>query len=179
MLANAADALRLVPQPEVRLRRIRGQLTMAPAIAGLDHVVLRGGMVLPGVDGISVIGSSFDIDDDDPQLRADSHAGNLERLEQMLPGAARGLDPETLEGRVAFRAVVPDRLPMIGPLGDGLFCSYAFGSRGLLWAGLAGEIIASMLEGEPLPMERKLAAAVDPGRFALRAMRKKATSAPA
>ena len=183
ILANAADALRLSPQPAVRLRRIRGQLTLAPAIAGLDHVVLRGGMALPGVEGISVIGASFDVGDDDPQLRADSHAGNLERLERMLPGASRGLDPARLEGRVAFRAVVPDRLPMIGPMSDprgaGLFGAFAYGSRGLLWAGLGGELIASMLEGEPLPVERKLAAAVAPERFFLRKKRKTATSAPA
>ena len=172
ILANAADALRLAPQPEVRLRRVRGQLTMAPAIKGLAHVVLRGGMVLPAVDGVSVIGASFDLDDDDPQVRADSHAGNLERLEQMLPGAGRGLDPAKLEGRVAFRAVVSDRMPMVGSLGNGLFGAFAYGSRGLLWASLAGEIIACMLEGEPLPVERKLAAAVDPERFSIRARRK-------
>ena len=179
VLANAADALRLNPQPEVRLRRVRGQLTLVPAIAGLEHAVLRGGMVLPGIDGLSLVGASYDIDDEDPHLRPDSHAGNLARLEQVLPGAARGLDPEKLDGRVAFRAVVRDRLPMVGPLGNGLFGAFAFGSRGLLWASLAGEIIASMLDGEPLPVERKLAAAVDPGRFALRAGRKKSTSAPA
>ena len=176
VLANAADALRLSPQPAVRLRRVRGQLTLAPAIAGLRHVVLRGGMVLPGVDGVSVIGASFDIGDDNPQLRAESHAGNLERLEQMLPGASSGLDPAKLAGRVAFRAVVPDRLPMIGPIdnprGKGLYGAFAYGSRGLLWAGLGGELLASMIEGEPLPVERKLAAAVDPGRFALRAARR-------
>jgi len=172
ILANAADALRLAPQPDVRLRRVRGQLTMAPAIEGLAHVVLRGGMVLPAVDGVSVIGASFDLDDDDPRVRADSHAGNLERLEQMLPGAARGLDPEKLEGRVAFRAVVSDRMPMVGSLGNGLFGAFAYGSRGLLWASLAGEIISGMLEGEPLPVERKLAAAVDPARFSIRAKRK-------
>jgi len=179
VLANAADALRLAPQAEVRLRRVRGQLTLAPAIEGLGHVVLRGGMALPGVDGVSVIGASFDVGDDDPQVRADSHAGNLERLERVLPGAGRGLDPAKLGGRVGFRAVVPDRLPMIGPLGNGLFAAFAYGSRGMLWASLAGEIIASILEGEPLPVERKLAAAVDPGRFALRAKRKGLTSAPA
>lgn len=176
VLANASDALRLAPQPAVRLRRVRGQLTLVPAIAGLDHVLLRGGMALPGIDGLSVVGASYDLDDDDPALRADSHAGNLARLEQMLPGAARGLDPEKLDGRVAFRAVVRDRLPLLGPLedarGPGLFGAFAYGSRGLLWASLAGEMIASMLEGEPLPVERKLAAAVDPGRFRLRAARR-------
>jgi len=187
VLANAADALRLAPQPEVRLRRVRGQLTLVPAIAGLDHVVLRGGMVLPGIDGVSLAGASFDIGDEDPEVRADSHAGNLARLEQMLPGTCAAfnppLDPAKLDGRVAFRAVVRDRLPMVGSLEDargaGLYGAFAYGSRGLLWAGLCGELIASMLHGEPLPVERKLAAAVHPGRFAIRAARKKATSAPA
>jgi len=177
VLANAADALRLSPHPEVRLRSVRGQLTLVPAIEGLQHVVLRGGMVLPGIDGVSVVGASYDIGDEDPQLRADSHAGNLARLEQMLPGASRGLDPAKLDGRVAFRAVVRDRLPLVGPLGNGLFGAFAYGSRGLLWASLAGEIIASILAGEPLPVERKLAAAVDPGRFALRAARRGAGAA--
>lgn len=180
ILANASDALRLAPQPAVRLQRVRGQLTLAPAIAGLDHVLLRGGMVLPGIEGVSVVGASFDIGDEDPQPRADSHAANLARLEQVLPGASQGLDPEKLAGRVAFRAVVRDRMPLVGPLGNGLFGAFAYGSRGLLWAGLAGELLASMLEGEPLPVERKLAAAVDPARFALRASRKKSpTNAPA
>lgn len=187
VLANAAAALRLAPQPAVRLRTVRGQLTLVPAIEGLRHVLLRGGMALPGLDGMSVIGASFDIGDDDPALRADSHAGNLERLEQMLPGALAGfnprLDPEKLDGRVAFRAVVPDRLPMIGPIadhrGEGLYAAFAYGSRGMLWAGLGGELLASMLEGDPLPVERRLAAAVDPGRFALRERRKRSTSAPA
>ncbi|HLX79592.1 MAG TPA: bifunctional tRNA (5-methylaminomethyl-2-thiouridine)(34)-methyltransferase MnmD/FAD-dependent 5-carboxymethylaminomethyl-2-thiouridine(34) oxidoreductase MnmC [Burkholderiales bacterium] len=180
ILANAADALRLSPQPDVRLRRVRGQLTLIPAIEGLTHVLLRGGMALPGIDGLSMVGASYDIDDEDPRPRADSHAGNLARLEQMLPGASRGLDPEKLEGRVAFRAVVRDRLPMIGPIedprGGGLYGTFAYGSRGLLWAGLGGELLASMLENEPLPVERKLAAAVDPGRFALRAARRSAGS---
>jgi tRNA 5-methylaminomethyl-2-thiouridine biosynthesis bifunctional protein len=180
ILANAADALRLWPQPAVKLRRVRGQLTLVPAITGLEHIVLRGGMALPGIDGVSVVGSSYDVDDEDTELRADSHAGNLERLEQMLPGALEGfnprLDPAALDGRVAFRAVVPDRLPMIGPLGNGLFAAFAYGSRGLLWASLAGELLAGMLEGEPLPVERKLAAAMDPGRFALRAARRSAGS---
>jgi tRNA 5-methylaminomethyl-2-thiouridine biosynthesis bifunctional protein len=92
----------------------------------------------------------------------------------MLPGASAGLDAEKLDGRVAFRAVVRDRLPLVGPMGNNLFGAFAYGSRGLLWAGLAGEIIASQLEGEPLPVERKLAAAVAPGRFALRAARRSA-----
>ena len=182
ILANAADALRLSPQPSIPLRRVRGQLSLVPGIAGLRAVVLRGGMALPAVDGLSAVGASFDIDDEDPLPRADSHAGNLERLERMLPGAGAGLDPGQLEGRVAFRATVRDRLPLVGTLedarGPGLYGAFAYGSRGLIWSGIAAELIASMLEGEPLPLERKLVAALDPARFALRAARRGAGAAP-
>ena len=175
VLANAADALRLSPQPDARLRRVRGQLSLVPPLP-ISHVLLRGGLALPAVDGRSVVGASFDIDDDDPEVRRDSHEGNLERLEQMLPGASSGLDPAALHGRVGFRAVVRDRLPMVGELpdarGPGLYCATAYGSRGLLWCGLAGEQIASQLDGDPLPVERRLAAALEPARFAKRAARR-------
>ncbi|CAG9228858.1 hypothetical protein BVI434_550049 [Burkholderia vietnamiensis] len=40
-----------------------------------------------------------------------------------------------------------------------------------MWASLGAELIASQLEGEPLPLERELADAVDPARFLIRALR--------
>lgn len=173
VLANASDALRLAPSPHVRLRRVRGQLTYLPPIEGLRCAVLRGGMVLPPIDGITVTGASFDLDDDDPTVRTASHEGNLERLERIIPGAARGLDPRALEGRTSFRTVARDRLPLAGALdAPGLYGAFAYGSRGLLWAGLAAELLASLMEGEPLPLEVALADALAPARFELRARRR-------
>ena len=173
VLANAGDALHLAPSEHIRLRRVRGQLTHLPPLQKLKTVLLRGGMVLPAIDGISVTGASFDLDDEDRAMRADSHAGNLERLERLVPGAARGLDPKKLDGRVAFRTVARDRLPLIGALdAPGLYGAFAYGSRGLLWAGLGAELLASQMEGEPLPLEGALADAVAPGRFAARAKRR-------
>jgi tRNA 5-methylaminomethyl-2-thiouridine biosynthesis bifunctional protein len=174
VLANAAEALRLAPSPHIRLRHVRGQLTYLPPIEPLRCVVLRGGLVLPPVDGITVTGASFDLEDTDASVRTDSHEGNLERLESIIPGAAAGLDAASLQGRTAFRSVARDRLPLIGPL-DGasaLYGAFAYGSRGLLWAGLGAELLASRMEGEPLPLEAPLAGALDPGRFALRARRR-------
>jgi tRNA 5-methylaminomethyl-2-thiouridine biosynthesis bifunctional protein len=174
VLANAADALRLAPSKHIALRRVRGQLTHLPPIEALRCVLLRGGMLLPAIDGVSVTGASFDLDDEDAAVRARSHAGNLERLERILPGASAGLDPAALEGRTAFRTVVRDRLPLVGALEgeNGLYAAFAYGSRGLLWAGLAAELLASQMEGEPLPLEGALADAVQPGRFARRAGRR-------
>jgi tRNA 5-methylaminomethyl-2-thiouridine biosynthesis bifunctional protein len=173
VLANAADALRLAPSPHIRLRRVRGQLTYLPPIKKLRAVLLRGGMVLPPIDGITVTGASFDLEDADASVRAGSHEGNLERLERIVPGAGRGLDAAALPGRTSFRTVARDRLPLVGALdSDGLYGAFAYGSRGLLWAGLGAELLASLMEGEPLPLEAPLADALAPDRFAWRAARR-------
>jgi tRNA 5-methylaminomethyl-2-thiouridine biosynthesis bifunctional protein len=172
VLCNSAEATKLQPVPHLRLRRVRGQVSYLPedAVEAPHAVVLRGGMVLPPVNGLCVVGASFDIDDEDPEPRADSHAGNLERLRGVLPNAI--LTDTAVEGRVAFRAVAPDRLPLVGKLGQDVYGAFAYGSRGLVWAGLAAELIACELEGEPLPLEGKLVEALAPGRFAARALRR-------
>ena len=175
VLANSADAIRLAPQEHMRVRRVRGQLTLVPAIAGLDKVLIRGGFAIPGIDGVSAIGASFDIDDEDPNVRADSHEGNLARLKQLIPDLPLNL--KTIGGRVSFRSVVPDRLPVIGRLDENLYGAFAYGSRGLVWAGLGGELLASLMEGEPLPIEKKLVSALAPQRFILREKRKNPTAA--
>jgi tRNA 5-methylaminomethyl-2-thiouridine biosynthesis bifunctional protein len=168
ILANAGEAPKLCPVPHLRLRAVRGQLTYVPAEA-LDPphvVVLRGGMVLPPVDGICVTGATYDLEDPHAAVREEDHAGNLERLRGIL-----GVDVRArVDGRVAFRAVTPDRLPVVGKLAEGVYGAFAYGSRGLVWAALAAELLASELEGEPLPIEATLANAMDPGRFRRRAV---------
>jgi tRNA 5-methylaminomethyl-2-thiouridine biosynthesis bifunctional protein len=161
--------------PHLRLRRVRGQLTYLPEgrIEAPRVVVLRGGMVLPPVDGLCVAGASFDLEDDDPEPRAASQAGNLERLQSILTVDLRD---EAFENRVAFRSVAPDRLPVVGKIADNVYGAFAYGSRGLVWAALAAELLASELEGEPLPLEGKLAEALSPQRFARRALRRSAGS---
>ena len=171
ILANSFGAAELHPVPHLRLRRVRGQLTYVPegALEAPHVVVLRGGMVLPPVDGVCVVGASYDLDDEDASLREDSHAGNLARLQGILNVE---VERAALGGRVAFRAVAPDRLPLVGKMAEGVYAAFAYGSRGLLWAGLAAELLACALEGEPLPLEGTLVDAMDPLRFAQRAARR-------
>jgi tRNA 5-methylaminomethyl-2-thiouridine biosynthesis bifunctional protein len=194
ILANSSDATRLAPLSQ-SLARVRGQVTYVPAEAldGPRAVITGGGHVLPAIDGVVVTGSTYDRDDDPaPQIRG--HEANLMRLANLLPDARLALDAAKLAGVVGFRAVAPDRLPLVGPVPDveetrtrkdelagahlrdlprvaGLYCITGFASRGLVWSALAGELIASMLEGEPLPLESDLADAIDPARFVLRQLR--------
>jgi tRNA 5-methylaminomethyl-2-thiouridine biosynthesis bifunctional protein len=172
ILANGAEALRLHPLPHLRLRRVRGQVTYVPA-ASVDAprtVVLRGGMVLPALDELCVVGATYDLEDEDPAPRVESHASNLERAAGILPGFT--FDPKSVQGRVGFRAVAADRLPVVGNLSGNTYGAFAYGSRGLLWSTLAAEFIASQLEGEPLPVEGTLCDALSPARFARRAARR-------
>jgi tRNA 5-methylaminomethyl-2-thiouridine biosynthesis bifunctional protein len=61
---------------------------------------------------------------------------------------------------------VTDRLPIYVPTAlEGVFTATGLGSRGLLWAPLGAELLASTLSGEPSPLPRDLAAAISPRRF--------------
>jgi len=190
VLANSHDAVRLAPL-DVQLRRVRGQLTRLPAarMTAPAAVLAGAGHLIPDTDGGTIIGATYDFDSEIPEPRTEDHAGNLKRLEGLLPGTAAGIDPAALEGAVGFRCVAADRLPLIGALPDagallpgdtlrnasrtpGLYGAFAYASRGLTWAALGAELIAGMVDGEPLPLECDLADAIDPARFALRRARR-------
>lgn len=172
------------------LSRVRGQVSHIPAgrLPALSHAACREGYLSPAVDGFHCVGASYAYDEE-TALRDEEHEGNLRRLAHILPDADAGIDPAGLGGRVGFRAATPDRLPLVGALADpgrpvdremrlaglsrqtGLFGLLGLGSRGLVWAALAAEALASQLEGDPMPLEGDLLDAVDPGRFLLRASR--------
>ncbi|MCC8402106.1 bifunctional tRNA (5-methylaminomethyl-2-thiouridine)(34)-methyltransferase MnmD/FAD-dependent 5-carboxymethylaminomethyl-2-thiouridine(34) oxidoreductase MnmC [Paraburkholderia sp. MMS20-SJTN17] len=199
IVAGAHEAARIAGLRYAPTRSIRGQLSLLPegSVAPLALPVIGEGYAVPLANGVTLTGATYELDDTDTTLRADGHRENIERVAQMLPAFASALDaaPLTaLAGRVAFRCVTSDRMPMIGQLADegaasrdaarlrgawpldlprvdGLYGAFAYGSRGLVWAALGAELIASQIEGEPWPLERDLAEDIDPARFLLRALR--------
>jgi tRNA 5-methylaminomethyl-2-thiouridine biosynthesis bifunctional protein len=183
--AGAADVPQAAPLP---LTTLRGQVSHVPAdmVPKLPVVLCREAYLTPPSGGVCSAGATYDADPN-PALSPASHAENLERLRGLLsdPDAARDAP---LEGRVGFRCIAPDRLPLVGRLPDfdaagtterlrdvprhpGLYGLLGYASRGLIWAGLAAELLASQIEGEPLPLESSLVDALDPARFVLRARR--------
>ena len=186
ILANAQDAARLAP--ELPLRSVRGQLSYLPAAAlPIFHEVhAREGYVLPPIDGLCVAGASYDFGSDATEPIQSAHEENLRRVAAIFPSLRIGLDPGQLGGRVAFRAMTPDRHPVAGPLPaplaaqepeqlalwprqEGLYALTGLGSRGIVWSALLGELVACQIGGEPLPLEQELLDAIDPARFTWRA----------
>ncbi len=189
IVANGAGARQLAQTAALPLASVRGQVThlAAGALPVLPFVLCREAYLTPPVNGWHSLGASYD-DDADSTLRQSSQDENLAKIRSLLgdPSLA-GAAP--LEGRVGFRCVAPDRLPLVGALPQpdggarierlrdvarhqGLYGLLGYASRGLSWAPLAAELLASQLDGEPLPLEADLAAALDPARFLVRARRR-------
>jgi tRNA 5-methylaminomethyl-2-thiouridine biosynthesis bifunctional protein len=188
VLASGAGVRAFPQAARLPLDALRGQVShvAAGSLPALPLVLCREAYVTPAANGICCAGATYDLDPD-PGLRQSSHDDNLDKLRALLsdPDAARDAP---LQGRVGFRTVAPDRLPLVGALPDfdaaggterlrdvprhpGLYGLLGYASRGLTWAPLAAELLAASLEGEPLPLEASLADALDPARFVLRARR--------
>ncbi|MCL1861044.1 MAG: bifunctional tRNA (5-methylaminomethyl-2-thiouridine)(34)-methyltransferase MnmD/FAD-dependent 5-carboxymethylaminomethyl-2-thiouridine(34) oxidoreductase MnmC [Proteobacteria bacterium] len=174
ILAAGVGVSRFSQAENVPVFSARGQVSVLPAATASAPrvVVCQGGYVTPEVDGLRCAGASFDVGDPDPATRLIDQRANLAKLESILPGYTKGLKVNTLGARVGFRPVSPDRLPLAGAMPiDGLSCHpglyilSGFGARGLAWAALTGEMLASRIEDEPLPLERDLVDAMSPGRF--------------
>ena len=171
--------------PQAPLRPLRGQVSCGAAegVPGLPPFPVNGhGNLVPRVPGDAgafwVLGSTFERDQNTlpltPGEQAAGHAANLDKLRELLPGLARQLEPrfeppEALRAWAAVRCTVPDRVPVVGPIDPaacpGLWVSTAMGARGLTLSLLCGELLASRLHGEPLPLESKLARALEAERL--------------
>ena len=191
ILASGAQASALEQTRDLPITPARGQVSHVPAgqLPALAHALCCEGYLTPALDGMHCLGASYAYDLG-TELREAEHAGNLARLGRILPGAEKSLNAGDLEGRVGFRAATPDRLPLVGALPDmdaplprdiqlhdmprltDLYGLLGLGSRGLVWATLAAEALASQLHGDPLPLEGDLMDAMDPARFRLRAHRR-------
>ena len=199
VLANGCGATAFAQAASLPLAAVRGQVTHLArgTLPELPLVVCRDAYMtppstppsMPGLDAIVSVGASYDLDAA-CALRASSQQGNLQKMAALL-GLPDVVDAP-LAGRVGFRSVAPDRLPLVGALPDhaaaehverierltdvprwpGLHGLLGYASRGLIWAPLAAELLAAQLDGEPLPVESCLAQALDPGRFLLKARRR-------
>jgi tRNA 5-methylaminomethyl-2-thiouridine biosynthesis bifunctional protein len=184
------------------LQSLRGQITLLTATEpskSIAQVLCHDGYITPAINGVHSIGATFDKEEPgDYSLREEDHLENLKKLNHALPGL--GFTAENIAGgRTGYRTTTPDKLPLIGPCPDyddfintfaplrqgtempdvrgkyhdNVFITTAFGAHGMTGAPLAGEIVAAMISGDPLPVPHDLIEYLIPERFILRDLRRR------
>lgn len=164
-ITAAAESAAFLGEYGVTLNRVAGQVSVfsaADVAAPLRSIVCHKGYVIPHGERV-LIGATYNHDDAVGVVTDANHASNAADVENFLPGWLRGAP---VAGRASVRATTPDRLPYVGQVAEGLWVSAGHGSRGMLSAPLAAEMIASALCGEMVPVTHDLCAAVNPLRFA-------------
>lgn len=198
VIASGTGA-RAFPQLDpVPLHQVRGQtchLRATRELARLQVVVGGHATLFPPHEGFCNVAGTYDVDDTDPEWRAEDEERLLTRLAAMLGNSG----PLRAAGsKVGMRCVSDDRMPVVGGIPDWprfnahfgklrrnaravvapftdqprLYAATAFGSHGLNQIPLACEHLASLICGEPSPLPVAMAQLIDPTRFALRALRR-------
>lgn len=192
----------LIPFAELPLYPVRGQVSHVPTsvnLSKLNTVLCYDGYLTPAHHGHHCIGASYGRNQTDLGFRADEQAQNQARLQACLPQQTwpAEVDVSGNQARVGVRSASRDHLPVVGPVaslakladhyaglqGDqqnaaplplhpGLYVLGALGSRGLCSAPLCGELLASEICGDPLPLAADLLEALHPARYWVRKLLK-------
>ncbi|WP_421306066.1 bifunctional tRNA (5-methylaminomethyl-2-thiouridine)(34)-methyltransferase MnmD/FAD-dependent 5-carboxymethylaminomethyl-2-thiouridine(34) oxidoreductase MnmC [Aeromonas veronii] len=192
----------LLPFAELPLYPVRGQVSHVPTSASLSRlntVLCYDGYLTPMHNDQHCIGASYGRNQSSLEFRAEEQIQNQVRLQACLPEQTwpAEVDVSGNEARVGVRCASRDHLPVVGPvarlqgladhyaqlqhdqhnaqplpLHPGLYVLGALGSRGLCSAPLCGELLASEICGDPLPLAADLLEALHPARYWVRKLLK-------
>ncbi|MEJ6017471.1 bifunctional tRNA (5-methylaminomethyl-2-thiouridine)(34)-methyltransferase MnmD/FAD-dependent 5-carboxymethylaminomethyl-2-thiouridine(34) oxidoreductase MnmC [Aeromonas caviae] len=190
----------LLPFAELPLYPVRGQVSHVPTTAGLSQlksVLCYDGYLTPAHNGAHCIGASYGRNQTDLAYRTDEQEQNKARLQACVPQQRwpAEVDVSGAQARIGVRCASRDHLPVAGPvarlaaladhdvnapadqqsalpLHAGLYVLGALGSRGLCSAPLCGELVASEICGDPLPLAADLLEALHPARYWVRRLRR-------
>ncbi|MFQ2763560.1 bifunctional tRNA (5-methylaminomethyl-2-thiouridine)(34)-methyltransferase MnmD/FAD-dependent 5-carboxymethylaminomethyl-2-thiouridine(34) oxidoreductase MnmC [Aeromonas caviae] len=190
----------LLPFAELPLYPVRGQVSHVPTTARLSQlktVLCYDGYLTPAHNGAHCIGASYGRNQTDLAYRADEQEQNRARLQACVPQQRwpAEVDVSGAQARVGVRCASRDHLPVAGPvarlaaladhdvnapadqqsalpLHAGLYVLGALGSRGLCSVPLCGELVASEICGDPLPLAADLLEALHPARYWVRRLRR-------
>lgn len=196
IIANATDAQQFQQTRHCEMQAVRGQISLLPTIGDSDTiktVICADGYLSPARQGYHCLGATFSPNDHNIDIRETDHESNLNMLKSLAPNWNQDrYEVNTLQGRAAIRATTSDYLPLAGAVIDiaqlqdkpprynaspesltwlkGLYINAGHGAKGLVNAPICAEIIAGLICNEPAPVECSLLSALDPNRFALRAL---------
>ncbi len=167
-----------------------------PLSRQLKTVISGNGYIAPAHGDTQSLGATYTPQSFDLQTQAKEHQHNLEQLHCHAPSLANEWSHHHIQdGRAHFRAATPDYFPLCGPLPErsgflqnygalrknayrvipeagtylpGLWICAGLGSRGMTYAPLCAEVLASYLTHSPAPLPHEVMLALHPARFTIR-----------
>lgn len=206
IIAGAAESKAFQQTRHLPLRTMAGQITQLTDTKAqtLNTVLCTDRYIMPPLNGVTTLGSSFRVNSSNVEVTAEDHLKNITALKTQLPQFNIST-AQIVDGRAAVRCATPDYLPMVGGLVDeqtfnerfqeslqknllkrqqpathwpGLWINTGHGSKGLCSSHLCAKLLVAMMKGDPLPLPKHVLNALNPNRFLirdlLRAKRKKA-----
>lgn len=201
VLAGGRAVGQFTPAAAVPFMPVLGQTSQAqatPASGRLRMVLGHEGYITPAIAGAHIFGATFVRHVHEASLDVAADHTNYQQLARYLPELAGSLG-EIRSSHAAIRMTTPDRYPVVGRLPEmawskvqyadvrhgrkqqifppmqyqaNVAMAAGFGSRGLVTSGLAAELLAAILHGEPLPLQASLYASLHPARFLLRELQR-------
>lgn len=169
VLANGADITRFAVSQHLPVNRVRGQVShvSSSGMASINTVLCHKGYITPALDGCHAVGATFDRKASSAFVSEADDQENLDLVNSQLQQPEWFTDAEISGSRAAFRATVPDHLPLLGSVANcrGLYAFGGLGARGILLAPLLAETLACQIAGRPLAMTTDYLKALDPERF--------------
>ncbi len=195
VIANGHQFKQIAQTSLLPATAVRGQVSHIPSNGSLNHlntVLCYNGYLTPAHNGHHCIGASYDRNNEELAFSEQDQIDNKQRLVDCLPNSDWSQDISIADNhaRVGIRCATRDHLPFVGAVCDvetlaeqyrdlqhnrdnandvaihpNLYCMVGLGSRGLSSAPLLGEIIASQINGDPLPLPQAVLDALHPGRM--------------
>lgn len=182
IIAAGMDTLNFKQCRAVPLSAARGQVShvdSSPGLSSLKRTLCHEGYLTPSINGAHCMGATFKRHDQDTQYREHEQAENHQKLKKCVPNQSWvDLIKTNDQAHTAIRCTTRDHFPYVGPLTDynklktdyesgksigsdytdlsNAFLLTGLGSRGLCTAPLLGEVIASLIDKEPLPISKDI-----------------------
>lgn len=174
VLACGSALANFAPSHFLPVNKIRGQVShvRSEGMTALKTVLCHKGYITPQWQGLHCVGATFDRNATEAVLSAADDMENLALVNQQLDAPEWFSDASTPSAAAAFRATLPDHLPVVGEIAPRLYVLGALGARGITLAPLLSELLIATLSAEPVPLSHSLLQRLAGGRFAPKAAAK-------
>ncbi|EOH3369459.1 bifunctional tRNA (5-methylaminomethyl-2-thiouridine)(34)-methyltransferase MnmD/FAD-dependent 5-carboxymethylaminomethyl-2-thiouridine(34) oxidoreductase MnmC, partial [Campylobacter jejuni] len=193
--AMGADTKDFVFYDEMKLSKVRGQVTHLKPFLNTPFPLSSKAYICPVKDDLQVIGASYDRLDTSLESKEEDDKQNIENIAEFID---KNTKLEIIGSKVGFRSYSSDRFMIVGNAYDevfykeeykallwtknkeqklakmscNLYFNFAHGSRGFSTSVLAARYLCALINNEPLCLEKKYIHAIHPARFLIRKLKK-------